>query len=187
MIVGLTGRNASGKGTVAAWLESQGFGYTSLSDAIRLHLADEGVEPTRDNLIAAGRKLRTEGGPGVLAEHTLRRIPQDVDFVVDSIRNPAEVQALRARPDFVLVEVAADETSRYDRLALRSRKGDAQSFSEFQRQEQAELASGDPAAQQLVATAALADVVVDNGGDLDALHAHLAAILPAWREKCARK
>ena len=38
MIVGLTGRNASGKGTVAAWLESQGFGYTSLSDAIRLYL-----------------------------------------------------------------------------------------------------------------------------------------------------
>lgn len=187
MIVGLTGRNASGKGTVAAWLESQGFGYTSLSDAIRLHLTDQGVDTTRDNLIAAGRALRTEGGPGVLAEHTLRRIPPGVDFVVDSIRNPAEVHALRARPDFLLVEVAADESARYARLDLRSRAGDAQSFEEFRRQEQAELASGDPAAQQLVATAALADAVVDNGGDLEALHAALAGLLPIWRDSTRTK
>lgn len=183
MIAGLTGRNASGKGTVAAWLEAQGFGYTSLSDAIRLHLAEQNVEPTRDNLIAAGRALRQEGGPGVLAEHTLRRIPPGVDYVVDSIRNPAEVEALRQRPDFVLIEVAAEEPARYERLALRSRAGDAASLEEFRRQENAELASGDPAAQQLLATAALADVVVENDGDVATLHAQLQKLLPELRKR----
>ena len=183
MIVGLTGRNASGKGTVAAWLEAQAFGYTSLSDAIRLHLRDQGLATTRDNLIAAGNALRQEGGPGVLAERTLARIDPQADVVVDSIRNPAEVKALRTRADFVLVEVAADEAVRYARLSLRQRSGDAQSFSEFQRQEAAELASGDPSAQQLVATAALADVIVHNNGDLAALHAQLAELLPRWRAR----
>ncbi len=183
MIVGLTGRNASGKGTVAAWLESRGFGYTSLSDAIRLYLTDSGSQTSRDNLIAAGTALRQEGGPGVLAERTLPRIPIGVDFVVDSIRNPAEVEVLRRRSDFVLLEVAADEAMRYSRLALRSRAGDAQSFAEFRRQEAAELASGDPSAQQLVATAAMADVVVQNDGDLDALHGALELLLPMLRKR----
>ncbi len=185
MIVGLTGRNASGKGTVAAWLEGHGFGYTSLSDAIRLYLTENGQETSRDNLIAAGTALRTSGGPGVLAERTLPRIPPDVDFVVDSIRNPAEVAALRKRADFVLLEVAADEAVRYQRLALRSRAGDAQNFDEFRRQEAAELASGDPSAQQLVATAALADVVVQNDGDLPALHGALTLLLPMLRKRVA--
>ena len=186
MIVGLTGRNASGKGTVAAWLESQGFGYTSLSDAIRIYLTENGKETSRDNLIAAGTALRQEGGPGVLAERTLPRIAPGVDFVVDSIRNPAEVAVLRRRPDFLLLEVAADEAMRYQRLALRSRAGDAQSFEEFRRQEAAELASGDPSAQQLLATAALADVVVQNDGDLQALHGALTLLLPMLRKRVTR-
>jgi dephospho-CoA kinase len=185
MIIGLTGRNASGKGTVAAWLEKQGFGYTSLSDAIRLYLTENGQETSRDNLIAAGTALRQEGGAGVLAERTLRRIPLGVDFVVDSIRNPAEVEALRHRADFVLLEVAANEAVRYERLASRGRTGDAQSLAEFRRHEEAELSSGDPSAQQLLATAAMADVVVDNDGDIDALHGALTLLLPMLRKRVA--
>ena len=80
-----------------------------------------------------------------------------------------------------LLEVAADEAMRYSRLALRSRAGDAQSFAEFRRQEAAELASGDPSAQQLGATAAMADVIVQNDGDLDALHGALELLLPMLR------
>lgn len=181
MIVGLTGRNASGKGTVAAWLVSQGFVYTSLSDAIRSWLAEQGQEPTRDNLIAAGRRLRAEGGPGVLASRTLAALPAGRNVIVDSVRLPAEVAVLRQAKDFVLIEVVADERLRYERLAARARAGDARSFEEFQRQEQAELTSTDSAGQQLVATAALADVRLDNGEDLAVLHAQLQQLLHSWQ------
>lgn len=181
MIIGLTGRNAAGKGTVAEWLQSQGFFYTSLSDAIRSYLREQGQEPTRDNLTAAGRLLREQGGPAVLAVRTLASLPANRDCIVDSVRNPAEVQALRARRDFLFVEVVADEAVRYARLRDRNRAGDAQSFEEFQRQEAAELTSASAAGQQLVATAALADVRVDNNGSAGDLQAALALLLPQWR------
>lgn len=183
MIVGLTGRNASGKGTVAEWLVQQGFVYFSLSDAIRTWLAEQGLDARRDHLIYGGRTLREQGGPGVLAERTLLALPAGQDCLIDSIRNPAEVQALRQRADFVLVEVTASESVRYERLRARSRAGDAQSFAEFQRQEQAELTSTEPAAQQLHTTAALADVRVSNDGDVTQLHAQLSALLAEWKDR----
>lgn len=183
MIIGLTGRNASGKGTVAQWLIANGYHYASLSDAIRLWLAEQGIEPTRDNLTAAGRQLRSDGGPGILAERTLRALPHDRPCVVDSIRNPAEVAVLRAAPGFWLVEVVADERVRYQRLRSRNRAGDAQTFEEFQRQEAAELASASVAGQQLVATAALANETLRNDGSEAELVVLLLARETAWRSQ----
>ncbi len=174
MIIGLTGRNGSGKGTVAAFFTERGFGYTSLSDVIRSDLADRGLPTSRDNLIAAGRRLRGEGGPGVLAEKVLATIGPDADFVVDSIRNPVEVEVLRRRPDFIFLEVVADERTRYERMVARNRGGDATSFEGFRRHEQAELHDTDSAAQRLVATAELADEVVRNDGDIEDLRAALS-------------
>ena len=179
MIVGLTGRNGAGKGTVANWLTERGFGYSSLSDVIRTDLADRGLEASRDNLIAAGRRLRREGGPGVLAERILATIAPNTNYIVDSVRNPVEVEVLRRSPGFVLIEVTADEQVRYQRMVARNRGGDASSFEEFRRHELAELHDTDSAAQRLVATAELADVVVDNNGDMEALAAALTKALGA--------
>lgn len=177
MIIGLTGRNAAGKGTVADFFTARGFQFQSLSDAIRAWLRDQGLEPTRDNLIAGGRAMRAAGGPGVLAERTLEKLPAGIDVVIDSIRTPAEVEVLRQRPDFVLLEVRADRHVRYERLAERARAGDATSFAEFVRHEEAELHSGDAAAQQLLATAAMADVAVDNDGDVPDLERQLVTLI----------
>ena len=139
MIIGLTGRNCAGKGTVAEYFTDRNLDYYSLSDAIRQHLAEQGIPESRDNLIAAGNQLRRQGGPGVLGAKILAMLEPGKDYVVDSIRNPAEVTALRAREDFVLLEVRAPELLRYERLVERGRVGDATTFEEFQRQEQAEL------------------------------------------------
>lgn len=179
MIVGLTGRNGAGKGRVSEWCVAHGLRYTSLSDELRAWLRAQGKEPTRDNLIAGGRALRSEGGGGVLAQLVLDRIEREGgDWVVDSIRNPAEVEVLRSRPDFLFLEVVADVRTRFDRIIARKRGGDALDFGEFIRQEAAELDSQDAAAQQLVATAALADMVVRNDGTPEMLEHALAVLLP---------
>ncbi|MBI2338979.1 MAG: AAA family ATPase, partial [Deltaproteobacteria bacterium] len=68
MIIGLTGKNGSGKGEVAKLLTSSGFIYYSLSDVLRDELKKQGKEVTRENLIEIGNRLRTEGGPSVLAD-----------------------------------------------------------------------------------------------------------------------
>ncbi len=179
MIIGLTGRNGAGKGTVADWLVAHGLRYTSLSDELRADLRRRGLEPTRDNLIAGGRRLREEGGAGVLATLVLQTIDREGGpAIVDSVRNPAEVEVLRERPDFRLLEVRAERRVRYERIRARARSGDAESFEEFVRHEEAELHSRDVAAQRLVATAALADLHIDTDGDMQALEAALRAMFP---------
>lgn len=97
-------------------------------------------------------------------------------FVVDSIRTPAEVQALQAHgvgaisrlgcarhdlpslkltmdaalQNFHLVQVVADEEVRFQRLMARKREGDSSTFEEFLSHEKAELESDNPSAQQLL-------------------------------------
>ena len=71
MLIGLTGRNASGKSTVVNWFSNKGLETSSCSDSIRAWLAEQNIEPTRDALIEGGRELRRKGGAGILAEMLL--------------------------------------------------------------------------------------------------------------------
>ena len=54
IVFGLTGKNASGKGTVAKILKHNNFAYHSLSDSLRDELNLLGKEETRENLIEIG-------------------------------------------------------------------------------------------------------------------------------------
>ena len=124
MWFGLTGRNASGKTTVVDWLVENGYTSTSCSDSIRAHLRSNGIEINRDNLIEGGRELRGAHGPGILAEMLRDEHSQAPNLVIDSIRTPAEVEALQERPDFRLIEVRASREVRWQRLQSRGRAGD---------------------------------------------------------------
>jgi len=176
-VVGLTGSNAAGKGEVAAYLEQAGFSGHSLSDIVREEAALSGLPPEREHLIRTGTLLRREYGAGVLAERILPRLCGRE--VVDSIRNPAEVAVLRGLPCFVLLGVRATVDRRFRRARLRARPGDPRTLEEFEERERQEN-TDDPAAQQLSATFALADRVVDNDGDLPALHAAVDRVLAAF-------
>jgi dephospho-CoA kinase len=117
MIVGLSGRNGAGKGEVLAYLESRSFYAHSLSDVIREELASQGVDETRERMIEAGNAIRREHGPGGLAVLLSKRLLPDRNYVIDSIRHPAEVEVLRSRPGrFQLWWVDADEALRFERM-----------------------------------------------------------------------
>ncbi len=131
MIIGLTGRNASGKTEVSEYLKSRGFEYHSLSDEIREEIRSRGQEITREVLICVGNELRAKFGPGVLAERVLLRLGHERNYVVDSIRNPTEVQVLRRRKDFVLLGLEAEEQLRFERSRARAREGAARTLQQF--------------------------------------------------------
>lgn len=177
MILGLTGRNGSGKGTVAEILKKKGFYYFSLSDAIRHEIRLQGVEVTRERMIEAGRRLREEGGVGVLAEKISQMIDQNQNTIIDSIRNPGEVDVLRKLPNFYLVNVTADQEVRFKRCLERRREKDATTLEEFIRLEEAELNSDNPSAQQLIATEKMADVTLENNGNLEELEKKIEKLL----------
>lgn len=180
MLVGLTGRNASGKSTLVTWFSERGLTSVSCSDSIRAWLRDQGVETTREALIEGGRELRRRGGAGVLAEMLLEILDGE-DAVVDSIRTPAEVEALRSRGDFVLIEVRADEESRWQRMTSRGRAGDPTERESFLSQEAAEAKSEDEAGQALDATAAMADITILNDGSIEDLERKLEGIWSGLR------
>ena len=161
MLIGLTGKNASGKSTVVNWFSKKGLETLSCSDSIRAWLAEQNIEPTRDALIEGGRELRRKGGAGILAEMLLD-ILDGKDAVVDSIRTPGEVEALRKRDDFMLIEIRANTETRWERLQSRARAGDPLDKDTFIEQENAEAVAKDAAGQALNATAELADLVILN-------------------------
>lgn len=186
MIIGLTGRNGSGKGEVANFLTASGYEYHSLSDILRDELTGRKQQVTRENLIQIGNELRATHGAGVLAERTLQKLSPETHAVVDSIRNPFEVEALRRRSDFRLLSIEAEPKTRFARITARKREGDPQTYESFLEVEAREAATPDPATQQLNRTAAMADAVVCNNGTIEELHDQVRQVVQALAADLAR-
>jgi dCMP deaminase len=180
VIIGLTGKNGAGKGEVAAYLAERSFVSASLSDVLRQELERRGLPSSRENLIAIGNQLRADHGPGVLAERVLAALSAGRHHVVDSIRNPGEVEVLRRRPDFRLLCVRAPLSLRFQRARQRGRLGDGATLEEFARLEEEELDRGAPERQRLDRVEELADAVLDNDGSVGQLHQRLGELLRGW-------
>ena len=134
-----------------------------------------GLTTGRDDLIATGNDLRRKGGPGVLAERMLARlVGRDL---VDSIRNPAEVEVFRRLPRFTLVGVTAPIEVRYRRARGRIGRGDAVETLHAFAAKEAEENTCDATAQRLEATLSLADRVVLNDGGLETLERRIEEML----------
>jgi dCMP deaminase len=170
MVIGLTGRNAAGKGEVAQYLQKKSFYYYSLSDAIREELRSRKLDVNRESLIRTGNELRQAYGPAVLADRIVQQLEPDRNYVIDSIRNPAEVAALKkAGHNFKLIRVEAPIRLRFDRTVARQRESDPITYEEFVALENRE-AAGDATSQNLAAVEQLADEVLVNDGSFEELH-----------------
>ena len=126
--------------------------------------------------IEGGNELRRKGGPGILAEMLLDRL-DGKDAVIDSIRTPGEVEALREREDFILIEVQAGMEARWQRAQSRGRTGDISDKETFFANEEIEAVAKDESGQALNATAAMADLILVNDGSVEDLYSDLDEIL----------
>ncbi len=190
MLIGLTGRNAAGKGEVARYLQKKSFYYYSLSGVIREEIRARGAEPTRERLIAIGNELRQRYGAHILAERILAKIEDDKHYIIDSIRNPFEVDAFREAKHFKLIRVDAPAEVRFQRILVRKRESDPQTIEEFMDLENRE-AEGDDTSQNLVKVELMADHTLVNDGPLDRLYPKIDELLlrllkeiqrPSWDE-----
>ena len=177
MLLAVTGRNAAGKTTIVEWFVSQGWNGCSCSDAIRHWLRENNQEINRENLTQGGRTLRSQGGPGILAELLLERISPKQPTIIDSFRTPSEVNALRQRDYVLLIEVSVPVDLRWERMQQRAREGDPRDYATFLNQEEAEAIAENPSGQALVATAELSDILIINDGTLQELHESLQILL----------
>jgi dCMP deaminase len=190
MLIGLTGRNAAGKGEAARYLQKKSFYYYSLSDVIRDEIRARGEALTRERLIIVGNELRQKHGAGVLAERILAKIEDDKHYIIDSIRNPSEVGAFREAKHFKLIRVDAPPEIRFQRILSRKRESDPRTFEEFVALENRE-AEGDDTSQNLVKVEMMADHALINDGPLEKLYPQIDQLLgkllretqrPSWDE-----
>ncbi|MGH9340662.1 MAG: deaminase [Acidobacteriota bacterium] len=186
MIIGLTGANGSGKGTVADFLKSKGFYYYSLSDVIRDEIRSRNQEITRELLVDTGNELRSKHGAGYLAEKILERLEKDRNQVVDSFRNPSEVKVFRNGGNFYFVGVEADTEVRFNRLRERGRESDPMEYEEFLALEQREAANPSWQGQQLAACLKMADFTLVNNGSISDLHQKASSLLQQLKQHLER-
>jgi len=181
MVIGLTGPNASGKGEAGLYIKSKGFSYCSLSDILREEAKKSGIRPLREDLIRLGNELRRKNGPSYLALRAIERVGRPGNYIVDSIRNPAEIEALRKMDDFMLIGVDAPLEVRFKRGMERKRPGDAETLQGFIEKEEKENTL-DSENQQLKECLQMADVIINNDSTIEELHARIDEALKRNRK-----
>lgn len=177
MIIGLTGKNGSGKGEVARFLREAGFIYYSLSDVLREELKKAGREITRKNLTEFANELRSQKGAGCLGSLVALKLEAGNNYVVDSIRHPAEVEALKPVKNFYLLAIESDPQIRFERIKSRSRENDTITYEAFVEQEAKEAAGEKPTDQQLNKTLESADATIENNTTLEDLYQEIRQIV----------
>jgi len=177
MIIGLTGKNAAGKGELADHLKSKGFVYFSLSDALRDGATKQGLDHSRDVLIKLGTEMRSKFGNGILAEKINEKIKLNKgNFVIDSIRNPGEIDELRKNEGFILIGVDTAAKIRFERLMKRGRVGDSKTFEEFMVHEKKEN-NNEGSGQQLDKCLGMVDKIIYSNGTIEEANKELDSYL----------
>ncbi len=180
LYIGLTGRMGSGKGEAARVLEQEGYRYISLSDIVREEIARTGKRVTRSEMQDFGNSLRKMGGAGVLGRRVCEKIEaSDQDrWVIDGIRNPAEVAELRKLDNFFLLGVNAQPAVILQRIRSRKRSTDHADDVELKKRLDREWGVGEPEdGQQVGRCMDMADFTIENNNRLEDLKQEIAKIL----------
>ena len=122
LIIGLTGAFGCGTTFLADnFFLSDGYQKCSLSQILKdKYVEDKGVAfETRHDLQEYGNELRSQDSAilAKLADERFIADDRDSNFVIESIRNPAEIKFFREKyPEFILIGVFADYEVRWDRV-----------------------------------------------------------------------
>lgn len=170
-IIGLVGKQGSGKSTVSDVLVKKSFDVVSMGDVVRGEAERRGLGG--DALGQISTELREEHGPTAVAELLLERQDLSGDVVIDGLRSDAEVELFREELEgFFLVAVTASQETRYERITGRGRSDDPESYEAFVEKEEREDSWG------LDAAISMADLEVENEAGLEEL-GQKAATVPA--------
>tara|TARA_Y100000034_G_scaffold134217_1_gene201992 strand:- start:45 stop:1127 length:1083 start_codon:yes stop_codon:yes gene_type:complete len=178
MIIGVTGTYAAGKGEIVNILVEKGFKHYSVRGFLEKELMNRGLSIDRDHMINLANELRERFGSSYLAEKLYELAQRDGgDVVIESLRNPGEIMALRAKKEFYLMAVDADPKIRYSRIPDRASSTDSVSFEKFIEQETREMESEDPNKQNLNKCISMSEIRLENNGSIGDLKIKVEKVL----------
>ena len=177
IILGITGTNGAGKGTVAAYLKAKGFGYYSVREFLTEEIHKRGLPLNRDSMVEVANILRKEHGASYILDTLYARAEKaGNNAVIESIRTVGEVESLR-KHGMLLLAVDADPAIRYSRVQFRKSETDHVTFEKFMEDELRESEGDDPGRQNLRHTVALSDFTLNNDGTEEDLHAQVDRVI----------
>ncbi|MBQ9639044.1 MAG: AAA family ATPase [Bacteroidales bacterium] len=183
--IGITGTLGAGKGTIVDYLvEHKGFVHYSVRAYLTEEIERRGLEVNRDTMTQVGNELRAAHSPSYIVEQLYERAAASGhNCIIESVRTPGEVDALRQKPHFYLFAVDAEVSVRYDRIVMRGSATDHVSFDTFKANELREMSSTDPNKQNLSVCIKQADYCFDNGGTVSQLYHRVEQVLSEIFEK----
>lgn len=189
--IGITGTLGAGKGTIVEYLiKHKGFVHYSVRSFITEEINRRGLPINRDTMTLVGNDLRTQHSPAWIVEQLYDQAQTSgKNCIIESIRTPGEVEALRHKPNFYLFAVDAESKVRYGRVILRGSETDHVSYDTFVANELREMNSSDPNKQNLAVCLQQADYRFINNETIEDLNKQVEKVLneimyrrPSWDE-----
>jgi dephospho-CoA kinase len=177
---------ASGKSTVVEALKKDGFRHTTLSDIVREETARRGLPAERTTFQNVGQSLREEFGAGILGKKALEKLLQEGGdkWIVDGIRNPAEVLELKRHKDFILIANTAPEDLIVSRILSRKRPDDTLDEEVIRTKLRREMGEGEsPEGQQVQKCIDMADYTFENTMPIEEVEAEFMKLYTEINEK----
>jgi dephospho-CoA kinase len=184
LIIGITGTLGAGKGTIVDYLiKTKGFKHYSVRAFLIREIEKRGLTVDRDSMVIVANDLRAKHSPAYIAEQLFEEAKTSGEnCVIESIRTPGEVEALKRKGNFYLFAVDAAPELRYSRIQSRQSETDHISFETFLENEQREMQSTDPNKQNIGKCITMADFVFENNGDINELNTKVEKILHGIRQ-----
>lgn len=151
IIIGITGTLGAGKGTIVDYLVSKkDFSHYSVRSFITEEIKRRKLEVNRDNMVLVANDLRANHSPSYIVEQLYElAIKSGKNCIIESIRTPGEVEALKQKGNFYLFAIDAPAEIRYQRIVQRASETDNVSFETFIENEKREMKSSDPNKQNI--------------------------------------
>jgi dephospho-CoA kinase len=179
MIIGITGTNGAGKGTVVDFLVQQkNFRHFSVRNFLIEEILRRGLPVDRTHMRMVGNEMRQAHGPSYVVEQLLghaKAVEKD-HCVIESIRAVGEAEFLLKEGAHIWA-VDADRKIRFERILTRMSETDHVTFEQFCEYEDREMQGTESWDMNVFGVMKLADRIFLNNGTVDELFAQVEGAL----------